>query len=218
MNYLSICPFGLLRSVHNATRQILGLVPCPKYCQSSAHASCHLRVCLCVSLSLCLCLCLWAWLVCVCARAGGCELNNSCASDRLKSSPVCAVCEGNRYMSSQRCYSCAADALDNKAFRLSVYMLVPMGVMAFLALILFLNLLVTPSSTKLRLKHKQGGDGDKGKGKEDVETEDVFISAQLIHDMQGSKDVRGEGMSAHTRALPVSGAGSGSGFCRGWAG
>lgn len=90
---------------------------------------------------------------------------------------MCGVCEGHSYMSNSYCYSCAADSLDSKGFRLAVYMLVPVAVMCFLSAVLFVNMLATPT-----LKKEGAGDAE----------QDVFISNDLIYDMAGSKHERGD--------------------------
>lgn len=129
-------------------------------------------------------------------------LNNSCAPNRQKTSPVCAVCEVNMYMSDYQCYSCSAESMDNKHFRIFVYLLATLGLVIFLALILFVNLLVTP------LPPLEKKDAEAIRERADEAVEDVFISEQLIHDMQGSKGIWGMNSSVHAISS-VGGSGKG---------
>lgn len=76
------------------------------------------------------------------------------------------------YMAENKCHSCSADNMDQKTFRILMYVFVALGLVVFLSMILFANLLATPTTAKKTKRE-----------------EDVFISEKLINDMQGSKIV-----------------------------
>ena len=105
---------------------------------------------------------------------GGCQLNNSCVSDRQRYAPVCAVCKTGMYMSDNDCYSCSEESMNNKIYSLLAFFMMTLGVMLMLSLIIFMNLQTTPITSK---------------AKKAAETEDVFISQDLINAMTGSKQI-----------------------------
>ena len=79
---------------------------------------------------------------------GGCQLNNSCQDDRLQSSPVCAVCKDNYYMSDGTCYPCNSNQANDQTIQTFVYIAAGIGSLLFMFSILFFTLTFNFASTQ----------------------------------------------------------------------